>query len=103
MAGCGQKTFMTSPADLMNDLFDCGYNATGFIPAKYVPFAFDTEKVMPSDAFQGFIASIGSVPAVTNPFLTGAIGVGGVVVSLLRKKLKINRDDLVSYRQATLN
>ncbi|MDR2041402.1 MAG: hypothetical protein LBP98_03695 [Tannerella sp.] len=30
---------MTSPADLMNDLFDCGYNATGFIPASYVPAA----------------------------------------------------------------
>jgi hypothetical protein len=27
---------MASPADLMKDLFDCGYNATGFIPAKYV-------------------------------------------------------------------
>jgi hypothetical protein len=27
---------MTSPADLMKDLFDCGYNATGFIPAHYV-------------------------------------------------------------------
>ncbi|MDR2704189.1 MAG: hypothetical protein LBC02_00265, partial [Planctomycetaceae bacterium] len=30
---------MSSPADLMKDLFDCGYNATGFIPAKYVPAA----------------------------------------------------------------
>jgi hypothetical protein len=31
------------------------------------------------------------------------IGVGGVVVSLLRQKLKANKDDLVGYRQATLN
>jgi hypothetical protein len=30
---------MTSPADLMKDLFDCGYNTTGFIPARYVPYA----------------------------------------------------------------
>ncbi|MDR1454557.1 MAG: hypothetical protein LBJ01_02795, partial [Tannerella sp.] len=30
---------MTSPDALMKDLFDCGYNATGFIPAEYVPYA----------------------------------------------------------------
>jgi hypothetical protein len=30
---------MTGPADLMKDLYDCGYNATGFIPAKYVRYA----------------------------------------------------------------
>jgi hypothetical protein len=30
---------MNSPADLMKDLFDCGYNATGFIPAEYVRYA----------------------------------------------------------------
>jgi hypothetical protein len=30
---------ITSPADLMKDLFDCGYNATGFIPAGYVRHA----------------------------------------------------------------
>ncbi|MDR1583330.1 MAG: hypothetical protein LBS55_08765 [Prevotellaceae bacterium] len=32
---------MTSPTDLMKDLFDCGYNATGFIPTKYVPAAIN--------------------------------------------------------------
>jgi hypothetical protein len=66
-------------------------------------FALDAEKVMRSDAFQGLVASVGAVLAVTNPLLTGAIGVGGVVVSLLRQKLKANRDDLVAYWQATLN
>ncbi|MDR1116298.1 MAG: hypothetical protein LBL33_09200 [Tannerella sp.] len=30
---------MTAPADLMKDLFDCGYNTTGFIPVKYVQYA----------------------------------------------------------------
>ncbi|MDR1381823.1 MAG: hypothetical protein LBJ47_10165, partial [Tannerella sp.] len=30
---------MSSPDDLMKDLFDCGYNTTGFIPAGYVPYA----------------------------------------------------------------
>jgi hypothetical protein len=66
-------------------------------------FALDAEKVMQSDAFLGLVASVGAVLAVTNPFLTGAIGVGGVVLSLLRQKLKANRDDLVGYWQATLN
>ncbi|MDR1666149.1 MAG: hypothetical protein LBS03_00425 [Bacteroidales bacterium] len=28
---------MSSPADQMKDLFDCGYNTTGFIPIKYLP------------------------------------------------------------------
>jgi hypothetical protein len=32
---------MNSPGDLMKDLFDCGYNATGFIPAEYVQYAAD--------------------------------------------------------------
>jgi hypothetical protein len=66
-------------------------------------FALDAEKVMQSDAFQGLVASVGAVLAVTHPLLTGAIGVGGIVISLLRQKLKANRDDLVGYWQATLN
>lgn len=66
-------------------------------------FALDAEKVMQSDAFRGLVASVGAVLAVTNSLLTGAIGVGGVVVSLLRQKLKANRNDLVGYWQATLN
>ncbi|MDR1222300.1 MAG: hypothetical protein LBL07_05400 [Tannerella sp.] len=66
-------------------------------------FALDAEKVMQSDAFLGLVSTVGAVLAVTNPLLTGAIGVGGVVVSLLRQKLKANRDDLVGYWQATLN
>jgi hypothetical protein len=66
-------------------------------------FALDAEKVMQSDAFLGLVSTVGAVLAMTNPFLTGTIGVGGVVVSLLRQKLKANRDDLVGYQQATLN
>ncbi|MDR1601908.1 MAG: hypothetical protein LBS42_05720 [Tannerella sp.] len=66
-------------------------------------FALDAEKVMQSDAFKGLVASVGAVLAETNPLLTSAIGVGGVAVSLLRQKLKANRDDLVGYWQATLN
>jgi hypothetical protein len=66
-------------------------------------FALDAEKVIQSDAFLGLVSTVGAVLAVTNPLLTGAIGVGGVVVSLLRQKLKANRDDLVGYWQATLN
>jgi hypothetical protein len=66
-------------------------------------FALDAETVMQSDAFRGLVATVGAIPAVTNPLLTGAIGVGGVPVSLLRRKLKANKDDLVGYRQTTLN
>jgi hypothetical protein len=66
-------------------------------------FALDAEKVMQSDAFQGLLASVGAVLAATNPLLTGVIGVGGVVISLLRQKLKANKDDLVGYWQARLN
>jgi hypothetical protein len=56
-----------------------------------------------SEAFKGLTAAVGATLAVTNPILTGVIGVGGVVVSLLRQKLKANRDDLVGYWQSTLN
>jgi hypothetical protein len=66
-------------------------------------FALDAETVMQSDAFKGLVATVGAVLTATNPYLTGAIGVGGVVVSLLRQKLKANKDDLVGYWQATLN
>jgi hypothetical protein len=30
---------IANPAELLKDLFDCGYNATGFIPAKYLRYA----------------------------------------------------------------
>jgi hypothetical protein len=66
-------------------------------------FALDVKKVMQSDAFLGLVSTVGAVLAVTNPLLTGAIGVGGVVVSLLHQKRKANCDDLVGYRQVTLN
>ncbi|MDR1593649.1 MAG: hypothetical protein LBS43_04070 [Prevotellaceae bacterium] len=51
---------MSSPADLMNDLFDCGYNATGFIPAKYVPAAINSHL-----AVILYDARVASCPEVT--------------------------------------
>jgi hypothetical protein len=66
-------------------------------------FALDADQVMESEAFKGLVAAVGAALAVTNPVLTAAVGVGGVVVNLLRRKLKANKDDLVGYWQATLN
>jgi hypothetical protein len=66
-------------------------------------FALDAETVMQSDSFRGLVATVGDILAVMNPFLTDAIGVGGVAVSLLRQKLKANKEYLVGYWQATLN
>jgi hypothetical protein len=66
-------------------------------------FALGADQVLESDAFKGLTAAVGAALAVTNPVLTAAVGVGGVVVNLLRRKLKANKDDLVGYWQATLN
>jgi hypothetical protein len=65
--------------------------------------AIDAETVLDSAAFKGLLAAVSAAITMTNPILTAAIGVGGVVVSLLRQKLKANKDDLVGYWQATLN
>jgi hypothetical protein len=66
-------------------------------------FAVDADKVLDSDAFQGLFAAVEVALAVTNPILSGVIAVGGVVVNLLRQKLRANKDDLVGYWQASLN
>jgi hypothetical protein len=66
-------------------------------------FALDAEKIMESDAFKGLVAAVSTALAVTNPVLTGVIGVGSVVANLLRRKLNVNKDDLVGYWQTTLN
>jgi hypothetical protein len=66
-------------------------------------FAVDADKVLDSDAFKGLFAAVEVALAVTNPILSGVIAVGGVVVNLLRQKLRANKDDLVGYWQASLN
>jgi hypothetical protein len=65
-------------------------------------FALDADKVVDSDAFKGLFAAVETALVVTNPVLSGAIAVGGVVINLLRQKLRVNKDDLVGYWQATL-
>jgi hypothetical protein len=65
--------------------------------------ALDADKVLDSDAFKGLVAAVGTALAITNPILTAAIGVGGIVANLLRQKLKANKDDLVGYWQCALN
>jgi hypothetical protein len=66
-------------------------------------FALDADKVIDSDAFKGLYAAVETALAISNPVLSGVIAVGGVALSLLRQKLRINKDDLVGYWQASLN
>ncbi|MDR1339929.1 MAG: DUF6261 family protein [Prevotellaceae bacterium] len=66
-------------------------------------FAFEADKVLGSDAFKDLYAAVETALAVTNPVLAGLIAVGWVAVSLLRQKLRANKDDLAGYWQATLN
>ncbi|MDR2292575.1 MAG: hypothetical protein LBE11_03775 [Prevotellaceae bacterium] len=66
-------------------------------------FAVDADKILESDAFKGLVATVETALTVTNPLVSGAIAVGGVVVSMLKKKLLANKDDLVGYWQESLN
>ena len=66
-------------------------------------FAIDADKVLDSDAFKMLFAAVEATLVVTNPIVSGVIAVGGVVISILRKKLRENKDDLVGYWQASLN
>jgi hypothetical protein len=66
-------------------------------------FALDADKVIDSDAFKGLYAAVEATLAISNPVLSGVIAVGGVALSLLRQKLRTNKDDLVGYWQASLN
>jgi hypothetical protein len=66
-------------------------------------FAIDADKVLDSDAFKGLFTAVETALAVANPVVSGAIAVGGVVVNLLRQKLRANKDDLVGYWVASLN
>jgi hypothetical protein len=66
-------------------------------------FALDADKIIDSDAFKGLYAAVETALAISNPVLSGVIAVGGVALSLLRQKLRTNKDDLVGYWQASLN
>jgi hypothetical protein len=66
-------------------------------------FAIETDKVLDSDAFRGLFAIAETALAVANPVISGVVAVAGVVINILRQKLRENKDDLVGYWQASLN
>jgi hypothetical protein len=66
-------------------------------------FTFDADKILYSDAFKGLHTAVKTALAITNPVLSSVIAVGGVVVNLLKQKLRANKDDLVGYWIASLN
>jgi hypothetical protein len=66
-------------------------------------FVIDIDQIVDSAAFKGLTAAIGLALTVSNPVLTAAISVGGVLVHLLKKKLRTSKDDLVGYWQNILN
>jgi hypothetical protein len=66
-------------------------------------FALDADKILDSDAFKTLYATVETALVITNPVVSGVIAVGGVVVNLLRQKLRANKDDLVGYWVASLN
>jgi hypothetical protein len=66
-------------------------------------FVIEADKVLESDAFRGLFAVVEAALAVTNPVISGVIAVAGVVINILRKKLRENKDDLVGYWQASFN
>jgi hypothetical protein len=66
-------------------------------------FVIEADRVLDSDAFKGLYAAVEATLAITNPVLSGVIAVAGVVVNIIRKKLRANKDDLVGYWQASFN
>jgi hypothetical protein len=66
-------------------------------------FVIDVDQIVDSAAFNGLATAIGLALTVSNPILTAAISVGGVLVHLLREKLRNTKDDLVGYWQCVLN
>jgi hypothetical protein len=66
-------------------------------------FVIEADRVVDSDAFRGLLIAVEAALTVTNPVLSGIIGVGAVVANLLRQKLRANKDDLVGYWQLNLN
>jgi flagellar protein FlgJ len=63
----------------------------------------DAETILDSDVFKGLLTTISALSVSSNPIVTGAVAIGGVVAGLLRRKLKANSDDLVGYWQTTLS
>jgi hypothetical protein len=66
-------------------------------------FVIEVDKVLESDAFKALFATAEATLAVMNPVLSGVVAVAGVVVNILRQKLRANKDDLVGYWQASFN
>jgi hypothetical protein len=62
----------------------------------------DADALLDSDEFRAVLTAVNAMLIAANPVLGTVIGVGRVAVSLLRKKLRANRDDLAGW-QATLN
>jgi hypothetical protein len=66
-------------------------------------FTLEADKVVDSDAFKGLLIALEAALTVTNPVLSGIIGVSAVVANLLRQKLRANKDDLAGFWQLSLN
>jgi hypothetical protein len=66
-------------------------------------FVVEADKVLDSDAFKGLFAAVEATLAITNPVISGVIAVAGVVINIIRKRLRENKDDLVGYWQASFN
>ena len=66
-------------------------------------FAVEVDTVMDSAAFKTLYGAVTAALAMSNPVLTAAVSVGGVLVNILRKRLRANKDDLVGYFQSSLN
>jgi hypothetical protein len=66
-------------------------------------FVIEADRVLDSDAFKGLYAAVEATLAITNPVLSGVVAVAGVVVNIVRKRLRANKDDLVGYWQASFN
>jgi hypothetical protein len=66
-------------------------------------FVIEADRVLDSDAFKGLFAAVEATLAITNPVVSGVIAVAGVVINIIRKRLRENKDDLVGYWQASFN
>jgi hypothetical protein len=65
-------------------------------------FALDADRILDSEEFKGLFTAVEAAMAIASPILAGAIAVGGMVTSLLRQKLRANKDDLAGYWQTSL-
>jgi hypothetical protein len=66
-------------------------------------FVLEADKVLDSDAFKALFVAVEAALAITSPVMSGVIAVAGVVVNIIRKRLRENKDDLVGYWQASFN